>query len=183
MFLFLSLVDSDEDSSKLIQIYNLYRGTMIHIARGMLNEDDTEDAVSMAMIKIIGSIHRFTTIDSHETRALIVIIVRNVARDILRKQRRLSEVPIDEEFEIGTPDLTFEAVTAREAVELIADCINELDSIYSEIIYLSERGYSRRDMSEILGISEDNARKRLSRARQSLKLKLAERGLEHESNE
>lgn len=182
MILFLSMVEDDVTREKLTKIYNLYRGTMIHTARGILGDSDAEDAVSEAFIRIMRNIGKIHEIDCHETRAFIVIIVRSISLDILRKKNRLAEVSIDEQFDIGATDLTFSDISAKEARDLIAECINTLNTNYSDILYLAAQGYSRTEMGDILGISEDNVRQRLSRARKALRIKLAERGYEHEQS-
>ena len=176
MIFLLSLVDDDDVREKLNKIYLLYRGTMIHTARSILGETDAEDAVSETFIRIMKNVEKISDIDCKETSAYSVTIVRNISLDILRKRNRLAETPIDDSHEVSAVDFTFENVSLGEVQRLIADCIGELNRDYSDILLLSSQGLSYREIGEALGISEDNAGVRLSRARNALKKKLGDRG-------
>ena len=57
MMIYLQMIDSPEDRSKFEQIYMEYRSMMFHIANRILtNEQDAEDAVHEAFLKIAENI-------------------------------------------------------------------------------------------------------------------------------
>ena len=84
--------NDNNDIEKLEQIYNLHKGRMIKTARDMLSGSglDADDAVSDAVFKILKYIDKFEEIDTDKSRALIVVIVKNVARD-MRPLKRCGE--------------------------------------------------------------------------------------------
>ena len=59
MMIYLQMIDSPEDRSKFEQIYMEYRSMMFHIANRILtNEQDAEDAVHEAFLKIAENIEK-----------------------------------------------------------------------------------------------------------------------------
>ncbi len=84
------------DKNKLAEIYALYKGLMLQTARKIIGDFAlAEDAVSETILKIINNLHKITDVSSCQTRAYIVIIARNVSIDILRKQNKKAETPIE----------------------------------------------------------------------------------------
>jgi len=60
-----------------------------------------------------------------------------------------------------------------EACDKIVDAISRLNKNYSDILYLKIKiNYSNDEISKILGISQENAKMRLSRAQKALKEQL-----------
>lgn len=73
---YLSLVDSEEDKSKVEQIYYQYRNLMFYVARDVLRDEKlAEDAVHQAFIRIINHLDGVEEIVSHKTRCFVVIVV------------------------------------------------------------------------------------------------------------
>lgn len=59
MMIYLQMIDSPEDRSKFEQIYMEYRSMMFHMANRILtNEQDAEDAVHEAFLKIAENIEK-----------------------------------------------------------------------------------------------------------------------------
>ena len=59
MMIYLQMIDAPEDRSKFEQIYMEYRSMMFHIANRILtNEQDAEDAVHEAFLKIAENIEK-----------------------------------------------------------------------------------------------------------------------------
>mgnify|MGYP005869451159 FL=1 len=57
MFVYLMMMDSQEDQSKFEKIYLTYKGLMYHVAYKILNnEHDAEDVVHSAFVKIAENI-------------------------------------------------------------------------------------------------------------------------------
>ena len=86
MLIYLSLIDSQEDISKFENVYNTYKNRMYYVANSILKDSHlAEDAVHMAFLRIINNLDKIGDIDSHKTKGLVVIIVKNIAIDIYRK--------------------------------------------------------------------------------------------------
>ena len=89
MIVYLSVLDSQEKKSKFEQIYLTYRKQMYYAAFQILQHDeDSEDAVHHAFIKIAENIDKISEVECPKTRSLCVTIVENKAIDIYRKRQR-----------------------------------------------------------------------------------------------
>lgn len=96
MLALIMAIKDDNEREKVADIYKLYSGTMLYIANGILNDIHlAEDAVSEAFMKIIDNLEKINTVDCYQTRGFVVIIVRNVSLDLLRRQNRSKLVPFD----------------------------------------------------------------------------------------
>ncbi len=97
MLAFMMTIENDRDRDKVTEIYKRYSGTMLYIANSILHEIHlAEDAVSEAFIKIISNLEKIDTVDCYRTRGFGAIIVRNVANDMLRKQRNNNIIPFED---------------------------------------------------------------------------------------
>lgn len=85
MFIYLMMIDSLEDQSKFERVYLEYKGLMYHVAYKILNnEQDAEDAVHNAFLKIAEYIERIGDPVCPKTQNYVVTIVENKAIDIYR---------------------------------------------------------------------------------------------------
>ena len=91
MLIYLQMIETEDDRSKFIEIYESYRALMYYVARKRLtNNHDAEDAVHSAFVKIAVNIKKIEPV-SPKTKRLVVIIVEHVVTDMLRKQSRQPE--------------------------------------------------------------------------------------------
>ena len=165
--MFMTLIDSEEERSKLEFIFNLYHNLMYFIARDMLgNDTDAEDAVQESFLHMIPLSDKILEPECHSTRSLCVIIVKRVAIDMLRKRlRRAGEVSFES---VNTMHDDPKAIEKLEAVIDNSTLLSALKAIPerdSDILELRFRlGLSYREIAEIMQISEANARQIVSRA-------------------
>ena len=168
-------IENEKDREIAAELYCQYSATMLYIADSILHDIHlAEDAVSEAFIKIINNLEKININDCYRTRGFVVVIVRNVAFDILRKRKRNKITPIDDyDDSIPYEEPNFENITIEEACHKIIKCIGRLNKNYSDILYLKmEFDYSYKEISEILGVTQENVKTRLSRARKALKVEL-----------
>jgi RNA polymerase sigma-70 factor (ECF subfamily) len=172
---FIMSIEIDKDRDKITEIYKLYSGTMLYIANSILHDIHlAEDAVSEAFIKIINNCEKINIIDCYRTRGFVVIIVRNVALDMLRRQKRRQTIPLEDYSDnLGYEEPGFDNITVKEICEKVVYCMSKLNKNYSDILYLKmEFNCSYEEIGKILEISQENAKTRLSRARKALKEEL-----------
>ncbi len=175
-------IQNERDKNKATAIFNRYYGTMLYIADSVLHEPHlAEDAVSASFIKILHHLDKIDLDDCTRTRGLIVIIVRNTAIDLLRRRNRMQTVPLEEYLNDGAcEEPVLDQISIAEACEHIAQCITKLNKQYSDILYLKlVMGYGNEEIQRLLGITHDNVKTRLYRARRALKelLREEEKGL------
>lgn len=169
LFIYLSLIDSEESKDKFESLYLRHRKLMKHIALDILGDEyAAEDAVHNAFLKIIANLDKFSEEDCQENKNLIVIIIRNTAIDMYRKRSREfdradvleAEIPVKEDFSV--PE-----------AEDILNAVKKLPEIYRDVLLLkTEYRYTDKEIGKILGLKTDTVSKRLERARASLKNEL-----------
>ena len=150
MLIYLQMLESPEEKSILEQIYLEYRGLMYHVAYEILhNEQDAEDAVHHAFVKIAENIKKITDPVCPKTHGYVVTIVEHQGTNA--------------HYE-GDNDLT--------------KCILKLPARYREMILLRyHHGYTVREIAKVLGLSLPTAIKLDQRAKSRLKKMCEEEGI------
>ena len=168
MWIYLQLIDSEEDRSKFEKLYDEYKGLMYSTAYKMLeHEQDAEDAVQYAFLKIAENITKVAEAVSPETKKYVMTILENRSIDIMRQRDRHPEEELDEERCGFTVDYDGDDALVR--------CILKLPASQREMIWLKYHlGYSTREAAQILGISHANASKIDQRAKKKLEELYAE---------
>lgn len=162
MLIYLQTIEDPAQRSKFERLYEAYRGLMFYAAREKLgNDQDAEDVVHDAFIKLAKNINKISNPVCPKTRAYVVLTVESVSIDLLRKRSRRPTTPLSED----EPGLT----VTYEGDNALTRCILNLPARDREIILLRFwQGYSPREAARMLGISEAAARKREQRAKEKL---------------
>lgn len=180
LLIYLSAIELESDKAKFAQIYEHYRYTMLHTAMKVLKDQDlAEDAVHNACLKIIEYLHKFSDLSSSKTKSLIVIITKNKAIDILRKEQGLSIIPLEDvEYALQDNDSDpLESLISEQGYQRLLDAIDKLGDTYKTTLQLKYiHGYTNNEMAQLLDISLDNINTRLYRAKVLLKEKLKKEG-------
>ena len=173
MLIYLSLLNTEEEKNKFEQIYSQYRLTMFYVAKSILKDDFlSEDAVHDAFINIAKSLDNISDAVSIRTKGYVVIIVRNICFNILKKQKQIVE--IDDFDENISYDLCLEdEVLSKLSFDSIIEQIMELPEIYKDVLYLSYvEDLSVQEISELFNIPDETVKKRLQRGRKKLSEKI-----------
>lgn len=168
MLIYLNLLDSEEEISKFELIYSTYKKQMYYTANNILKDSHlAEDAVHNAFLRIINNLEKIEDINSHKTKGLIVIIVKNVSIDIYRKNKkeRDNTIFIDDLDDING----YDEINKNDIGDLEI-AISKLPENYKQVFLLKfSHELTDNEISEILDIKSDNVRKRISRGREKLK--------------
>lgn len=172
MLFFFSVIEDEDSRKKLATLYTKYYKVLYKVAYRILNDEYlAEDAVQSAFIKLVDCLDKIDEINCNKTRAFIVIVVRNISIDLYRKRKKQYSIALEdiEEFiSDGTIPLDEKLINA-EIFNNISSKIQELHTAYADIITLKYfYHYSDSEIAELLNISQENARVRLHRAKQSL---------------
>lgn len=173
---FLSVIDSEETRNKLEQIYINYKKDAYWTAYNILKDHHrAEDVVQDAIIRMSSLIDKIEEVKCNKTRALFVIIVRNLSINIYNKRKNMESAHY-EELDIESKDLSLDGEIIRlEQVEWVAKELEKINQSYADILTLKYYyEYSNLEISKLLNITEGNVRVRLHRARQSIKKILLE---------
>lgn len=168
MFIYLSLIDSEEDISKFESLYNTYKQRMFYIAKDILKDEYlAEDAVHMAFLRIIKNLNKIEDVNSHKTKGLVVIIVKNISIDIYRKNKKEKE-----KIDLLEQELVFNSYETIDdnRISDLEIAITKLPETYKQVFLLKfSHDLSDNEIGDILDIKSDNVRKRISRGREKLK--------------
>jgi len=183
--LYLSMIDDPDDQSKFERLHEKYRQMMYFVAYRILqNNEDAEDVVQMAFIRVLNHLDDVDEEDEQKTKSYLSIIAQNLAYDVYRKKKRdwTQSFSFDEyELYIEDPNgQDFEDIKDESEARRLANAIKQLPPKYAEVIRLTYgHELSSEKVGEILNISSDSVRQRLVRARK----KLAELMREEENKE
>ncbi len=171
MIIYLQMLETPEEKSKFEQLYLEYKGLMFHVAYEILhNEQDAEDAVHQAFVKIAENIKKIDDPICPKTHSYVVTIVENKAIDQYRKQQKHQTVELIDDIQ-GTN-------AHYEGDNDLTKCILKLPARYREMILLRyHHGYSVREIAGMMGISLPAAIKLDQRAKQKLKKLCEEAGI------
>ncbi len=171
--LLFSAIAPNRRDERFEALYYEYRQLMFAVANGVLRDEAlAEDAVQQAFLKLFENIDHIPEICCPKTKGFVVIIVRRAAIDLYRKRKRQNELSFDE---IG--EALGGAAEPEEGFGL-TEAIMKLPETYSSPLLLKySHGCSDREIAQILNLTLENVRKRITRAKKRLSEMLAEQGV------
>lgn len=149
------------------RLYKNYKRLMFGIAYDILkNEQDAEDAVQDAFVKLADNLDRIADADSPQARNFAVVITRNICFNMLRK--RHIETDIDAE-DVCSDKSAEDEFLSEQGVETLERALESLPEKYRDILYLTVyEELSLREAAKLLGITYENAKSRVKRARKKI---------------
>ena len=167
---FISLLETDADRQRFIQLYDLHHVQVEQTAMRILKDQhDSEDAVQSTFLQIIKHFHKVYEIPCKNLSFWIISIVKNEALMILRKKKRIVHL---EDWD-GFVEETEYISEYSELVQLFSR-LPETYRAALEMKFLLD--YSGKEIAQRLGISETAVNTRISRGRALLKEILEKEG-------
>lgn len=168
---FLAALESEDDKRKFVAVYEQYHEKMEKIALHILgSQHDAEDAVQNAFLQIIRHFEKIYEIPCEELPFWIISIVKNEALMILRKKRNVVPLEDWDSFEQSADSTT----GYTELVELF----RQLPETYRAVLEMKLLiGYTDREITQKLGLSETAVSSRASRGRALLRKLVEKEGL------
>ncbi len=176
---------NSRDRTLLEQIYFEYRHMMFNVAYKVLNDPDlAEDAVHIVFVKLASKTEKIGDIFSKKTKGFLVVVAKNTAIDIYRKRKRTSKMISENRFDLarmaGNELPPQEIIISNDTIDKLQSYIAALDSKYGDVLLLKYyNNLSNTDIADLMGLSVENVRVRLHRAKKML----ADRIAEGESND
>lgn len=173
-------LSSDKKRKKLNEIYSCYRRDMFITAYSILKDyQAAEDAIHNSILKISNYLDKIPEVRCKKTRSYIVIIVSNICIDHLRAEKSMDSLdalqPTARNDEMNLEEYIFKIEQSSE----IASQLDRLHRPYADILVLRYyHEFSVNEISDLLGITENNVRVRLHRALDALKHILEKEGNE-----
>ena len=165
-------------------IYDEYYQKIVQYLTRIVGPNDAEDITQDVFDKVSRSIKEFRADSKLST--WIYRIATNTAIDRLRSaayKHSSKHGPIEEaagledqcDWTAPKPTTTDQTVIRKEMSECVVEFVDNLPPEYKTVIVLSEQeGLANKEIAEILGISLENVKVRLHRARAKLKATLNE---------
>lgn len=168
--------NSAGDPGKAKYLFTEYSSLMYDVAYGILHhQQNAEDAVQDAFLKILQNVPLFEQKPAGEVRALIIVITRNTALNLRRKLRHTVCSYDDDMLQDESMTVSNEAA---ERVQSAFVLLSEEEQQLLHMKYWEELTHS--EIAASLGISESAAVSRVRRARSHLKEILLQEGDAHE---
>ncbi len=161
--IYLAAADSAEDRSLIEFLYTEYKQVMYKTAVSILhNNEDAEDAVHEAFLRVIKNISKFRKYSCNENVSYLVIIVRGIALNMLAAKNNKTDfsddIPSAEDVEkTAEINLTYEQV-----VENINNLSPSLKNI-ATLMWVNQ--LSEKEISQLLNMNINTVRSSVSRAR------------------
>lgn len=178
MLVYLMMLDGNEEKDEFTRLYNENLKYMMQVAgRFFTDHSRVEDAVHNAFLVVARDFKKFLQIPCPERTPYLVTIVKNKCRDMLRAEKKYTELPDDGDRIYATepgPEVSGLAGDYRRAVELIY----QLPDNFREVLeYRLIFGMTNVETAKRLRISQDLASKRYNRGRALVAKVLEEEGI------
>lgn len=165
-----SLIETKEQKSKFELLYEKYYKLMLYIAIQVLQDQmEAEDAVHTACIKVIRNLDKVDEVESPRTKRFLLTIIKHTAIDMVRKKKRERNISLEELEEWQLPAEYKDGFAQLPEENRILLAIKHMPELYRDVFLLKySSGFENREIADILGISEDSVRKRISRGKKKL---------------
>ena len=158
----------DRDHRLLAILYQRHQKSVVHNCYGYLKDWEAAQDVSQEVwIRVMSKLHQFRT--GSDFTPWLSSIVHNRSCDHLRKDKRLLDQEISKKIvDSLAEELDTEGVD-KPLLEILEELMEKISGEEKHLLSLKyERGWTSKIIAQSLDISEDNAKKRISRARQKL---------------
>lgn len=168
----LSVLENDKQRNELAAFYEQYKNRFFGIAYSKLhNLEEAEDAVQEAFLRVADNPNKFFNMSDQERLRFVEGIVRHVSVDKFNKNKNNAVLIEDIGDNIMSDTISPEEkyITDASARELVQFALTLPESQRQALFMYVHQNLSYSEISKILGISEELARKRVSNARKAIK--------------
>lgn len=167
LIFYLNLIVQETEKIKFEQLYLKYRGLMHHVAKKILYDEYlAEDAVHEAFIRVAKNINKISEISCPQTKNYLVIIVRNISLDMIKKGENEMTINQDAWNNYESCENIEEKILEKLEVEKIIIQINNLPATYKDALYMNVvDNMSIKEIAQLLGKKEETIKKQIQRAK------------------
>lgn len=173
----LLLIQNDEDSQRLVELYHQYKWLMFKVTQQYFPHDyhEIEDVISDTILKMIDNFSIISKVPCNKTASYIVKIVRSVCNDRLRKRnRQRSELHLwgaeDNLADVVDVNASSEVALSRFFAVDLLQSFGQLNEREKQLLRLRHiDGMDYEDIALTLGMKEAAVRTAVSRALQHMR--------------
>ena len=173
--IFSSVEMNSDEKNKFETIYNNYKNILFYQALNIIkNENDAEDILQEAFIKIAKNIKSINYTNGKEPLSFLIVITKNTAYDFLRKSSKIIEIPLDE-TEDAIDEKALSSLVGNIEYKEIVSSIANIPNPYNEVLYLHYvKDYSVKQIASLLNKKTSTIKMQLVRGKRILVDKLSE---------
>lgn len=137
LFLYLTVIDSDDGKRTFEYYYVTYRKQMFYVAKSVLsNDNDAEDAVHNAFLGIAKHVDVLLDSDEEKAKCYCIKAAKNAALNIVRLNKQTNDMlSIDDMYNV--PDeKSFEEMLDSAGYEDVLSVIRNMDDVYRDVLYM-----------------------------------------------
>ena len=151
------------------ELYQQHAGRLFRLAQLILQDPhDAEDAVQEAFLTLARKKDFYRAMSGEKLSAALTVIVKSRAIDILRKRRDSADAEL---IEHTLPDA---AVSVTSGI-LLEEAIAQLPGRQRDVLLLAcADGFSPAEIAEMTGLTKENVRKLLYRAKKQVRAYMEE---------
>jgi len=173
LYFYMSALSSGEERDRLSYLYEKFKKRLFHAALKITrNQAMAEDAVHNAFVSAIGQKEKFLSMGEVDFFKWSVVIVRGKCIDLLRKEKRYAEKPIDDYAEAmpsGEAPID-ERVALLDTYGRLRSHMAGLDAVNRQILEMKYvLQMSMNEIGDELGLAPAQVNGRIARARAKMK--------------
>lgn len=162
LMFYLGMLETPEEKVRFEEIYQSYRDVMFRAADSVLrNDQDAEDAVHNAFLRIIKKFSRFQNTPVKDLAPQVVVIARNEAVSLRRKKK--DAAPLEDW------DGFAETAESVSDYHTLVETFTRLPQSYRAALEMKLLGYSDGEIAFKLGLTKTAVSTRISRGRRLLR--------------
>lgn len=169
----LSILEDDEQRNELGVFYEKYKKRFFGIAYSKLhNPEDAEDVIQEVFRRVVYNPAKFFNMQDRDRLRYVDGIVRHASVDKFNKSKKIEVVSIEDIRDDITDDtisLEERYITNASANELVQFALTLPEGQRQALFMYIHQKLSYSEISQVLGISEELACKRVSNARKAIK--------------
>jgi|AGTN01.2.fsa_nt_gi RNA polymerase sigma factor, sigma-70 family len=153
------------------QLYDEYKNVMLNTAMSIVKDTtQAEDIVQFAFIKIIKHIEKIDKMPYNELKGYIVLVIKNLAIDYIRKCKQEHIVPIENVDYSNEEGISVENIAiANLELGRVKESLKVMDDKYSlPLILKYSLGFTHAEIAEMLDISAETVKVRCHRGKRML---------------
>lgn len=170
LYLYLAMIEDDNDRNKFEIIYYNYRKRMVYEAYSVLhNTEDAEDAVHDTFIKIAQNIKSIDEPNSTKTLSYVLKAVKNTSINMYNKNKKHDDFVDTEMLENITDEEFFEKLEISENYNEVVNAIRNLSSKYRDVMFYHFVNEMKiNDIADLLGRKKSTVQQQLVRGKKQL---------------
>ena len=150
-----------------------YKDKLYRFAKSMVgNSFDAEDVIQEVLVRIWKKKEQFVEIDNKE--AWCMTVTRNLSIDKIRSRKNKTTSNIEDYYHISDNNASpAVALEQKDTLSRVMAMLNELPENQRTVMHLRDvEGYTYKEISELTGLSVDQVKVNLHRARKTLRSRL-----------